>query len=263
MNGPVVVGVDGSPSGLAAVEAAAWEADRRGVGLELAHALTWSEELVPAGVAPWDPAAGGLRDRVNEALADAEWRARRVAPDLAITREVLVGEPVTVLGSESRAASLTVVGSHPAHGMRERLHGSVAGHLTARAGCPVLVMCGRHSRTGPVVLAQDEAPGAREAAEFAFAEASERGADLVVLHRTPAVRALSALREQYPDVVVRTRPARGRRHRSLVEASVGAQLVVVGVRRRNGSAAALSGPDGRAILRHAHCPVALVPYGKV
>ncbi|MFF4359980.1 universal stress protein [Streptomyces sp. NPDC001604] len=159
MNGPVVVGADGSPSGLAAVEAAAWEADRRGVGLEPAHALTWSEELVPAGVAPWDPDGGGLRDRVNEALADAEGRARRLAPDLAITREVLVGEPATVLGSASRAASLTVVGSGHARGMRGRLHGSVAGRLTARAGCPVLVVCGRQSRTGPVVLAQDEPPG--------------------------------------------------------------------------------------------------------
>ena len=263
MNGPVVVGVDGTPSGLAAVEAAAWEADRRGVGLELAHALTWAEELVPAGVAPWDPDGGGLRDRVNEVLADAEWRARRVAPDLAITREVLVGEPVTVLGSASRAASLTVVGSRPAHGMRGLLHGSVAGRLTARGSCPVLVVCGRQSRTGPVVLAQDESPGAREAAEFAFAEASDRGTDLVVLHRAAAVRALSGLHERYPNVAVRTRPARGRRHRSLAEASVGAQLVVVGVRRRNGSAAALSGPGGRAILRHAHCPVALVPSGKV
>lgn len=263
MNGPVVVGVDGSPSGLAAVEAAAWEADRRGVALQPAYALAWSEELVPAGVAPWDPDGGGLRDRVNEALADAEWRARRVAPDLTITREVLVGEPVTVLGSESCAASLTVVGSRPAHGVRGRLHGSVAGRLTARARCPVLVVCGRQSRTGPVVLAQDESPGAREAAEFAFAEASERGVDLVVLHRTAVVGATSGLRKRYPDVAVRTRPVRGRHRRSLVEASVGAQLVVVGVRRRNGSAAALSGPDGRSILRHAHCPVALVPDGKV
>ncbi|GAA3771577.1 universal stress protein [Streptomyces coacervatus] len=262
MNGPVVVGVDGTPSGLAAVEAAAWEADRRGVGLELAHALMWSAGHIPPGVAPWDPDGGGLRDRVNEALTDAERRARRVAPDVAITREVLVGEPVTVLRSESRAASLTVVGGSSAYGMRGRLHGSVAGRLTAHAGCPVLVVCGRQRRTGPVVLAQDESREAREAAEFAFAEASERGADLVILHTTPAARALSGLREKYPDLTVRTRPVRGRNHRALAEASADAQLVVVGVRRRNGSAAALSGPDGRAILRHAHYPVALVPSGK-
>lgn len=99
MNGPVVVGVDGSPSSLAAVETAAREAERRGVGLELVHALAWSSGPVPPGVAPWDPDGAGLRDRVNEVLTDAEFRARKVAPQLAVTREVLMGEPVSVLDS--------------------------------------------------------------------------------------------------------------------------------------------------------------------
>ncbi|MER6418284.1 hypothetical protein [Streptomyces sp. NPDC001137] len=40
--------------------------------------------------------------------------------------------------------------------------------------------------------------------------------DLVVLHRTAAVRALPGLREQYSGVTVRTRPVRSRQHRSLV-----------------------------------------------
>ncbi|MGI5452090.1 universal stress protein [Streptomyces sp. CA-249302] len=266
MNGPVVVGVDGSAVGLAAVEAAAREAERRGVTLRLAHALTWPTEQVPPGVAPWDPDGAGLRDRVNEALADAEWRARRVSPDLAITREVLVGEPVTVLESESRAACLAVVGSHRTDGMRGRLHGSVAGHLTAHVGCPVLVVRGRAVRTGPVVLADDASPAARVAAEFAFAEAADRGADLVVLHlardRHHASDDLTDLREKYPDVRVTARFVRGRRHRALLEASFGAQLVVVGVRRRGGTSAALSTPDGRLIVRSAHCPVALVPSGE-
>ncbi|MEU3340751.1 universal stress protein [Streptomyces sp. NPDC006668] len=260
--GPVVVGVDGTAEGLAAVEAAAWEADRRGAALRLAHALTWVSPDVPAGVAPWDPDGAGTRDRVNQAFSDAEGRARRVAPHLVITREVQVGAPETVLGSESRAACLTVVGTHRIDGARGRLHGSVAGRLTARAGCPVLVVRGRHTRTGPVVLAADESPRAREAAGFAFAEASERGADLVVLRarrngRTTA-DALSALREKYPNVTVRTPAVRGRHHRALVEASVDAQLVVVGV-PRGGTTAVLPGSEGRSILRDAHCPVALVP----
>ncbi|MFF4505077.1 universal stress protein [Streptomyces sp. NPDC001401] len=264
MNGPVVVGVDGSPSSLAAVETAAREAERRGVGLELAHALAWSSGQVLPGVAPWDPDGAGLRDRVNEALTDAEWRARKVAPELIITREVLVGEAVSVLESEARAASLAVVGTRRVSGLRRLLHASIAGRLTAHGSCPVLVVRGRHNRTGPVVLACVPA-AAREAAEFAFAEASERGVDLVVLHhhdRSPGNGSLSGLREKYPDVTVHSRPDRGRRHRALAEASVGAQLVVAGVRRRGGTAAALSAPDGRSILRHAHCPVALVPSGK-
>jgi len=265
MNGPVVVGVDGSPSSLAAVETAAREAERRGVGLELAHALDWSSGPVPPGVAPWDPDGAGLRDRVNEALTDAEWRARKVAPELAITREVLVGEAVSVLESEARSASLAVVGTRRVSGLRRLLYGSVAARLTADAPCPVLVVCGRQNPTGPVVLA-DVSAAAREAAEFAFAEASGRGVDLLVLHhhrdRRSSADALFGLREKYPDVTVRTRPDRGRRHRALAEASVRAQLVVAGVRRRGGTAAALSAPDGRAILRYAHCTVALVPSGK-
>lgn len=263
MNGPVVVGVDGSPSGLAAVEAAAREAERRGVGLELAHALVWSWGPVPAGVAPWDPDGVRQRDRVNEALTDAEWRARKVAPELVITREVLVGEAVSVLEREARAASLAVVGTHRVRGLRRLLHGSTAGHLSAHGSCPVLVVRGRQNGTGPVVLVDMAA--AREATEFAFAEAAERGVDLVVLHhpaRRSGTGSLSGLRERYPDVTVRLRPVR-RRHRALAETSVGAQLVVVGVRRRNGATGVLSVQEGRAILRYSHCSVALVPSGKV
>jgi nucleotide-binding universal stress UspA family protein len=263
MNGPVVVGVDGSPSSLAAVEAAAREAERRGVGLELAHALPWSSGQVLPGVTLWDPDGVGLRDRVNEVLTDAEWRARRVAPELVITREVLVGEVVSVLESEARAASLAVVGTHRVSGLGRLLHGSIAGQPSAHGSSPVLVARGRPNRTGPVVLVDGPA-AAREATEFAFAEAAERGVDLVVLHhhdRRSGTGSLSGLREKYPDVTVRSRPVR-RRHRAFAEASVGAQLVVLGVRRRNGTTAVLSAQDGWAILRHSPCSVALVPSGR-
>ncbi|MBO4252533.1 universal stress protein [Streptomyces griseorubiginosus] len=256
------MGRTGAGRGVVGGKAAAWEADRRRAPLRLAHALTWVSPDVPAGVAPWDPDGAGARDRVNRAFSDAEGRARRVAPHLVITREVLVGAPDTVLGSESRAACLAVVGAHRIDGARGRLHGSVAGRLTARADCPVLVVRGRHTRTGPVVLAADESPRAREAAEFAFAEASERGADLVVLRARRSGRttadALSALREKYPHVTVRTAAVRGRHHRALVEAGVDAQLVVVGV-RRGGTTVVRPGSEGRSILRDARCPVALVP----
>ncbi|MER6185914.1 universal stress protein [Streptomyces sp. NPDC001652] len=264
MTGPVVVGVDGSPSSLAAVEIAAREADRRGVELRLAHALGPEPGEVTPGVPPWDPGGAEQRDRVNGALGDAEWRARRVAPRLTITRGVLVGAPETVLGLEVRSASLAVLGSGRRSGLNGLLHGSVAGRLSADGGCPVLVVCGRPARTGSVVLADDASPAFREAAEFAFAEAAERGTDLVVLNRHGArtSRALSDLRAKHPDVAVRLQRVRGRVGRRLAEVSVGAQLVVIGVGRRGHGTGMPSRAAGRKVLRYAHCPVVVVPGEK-
>ncbi|MFE2065800.1 universal stress protein [Streptomyces sp. NPDC059467] len=258
MSGPVVVEVDGSPSSRAAVAAAAWEADRHGVDLRLAHALA-----SPAGDAFWeaaarDPDIGGLRDRVKGLLAEAERRACRIAPHLAVTSDVLIGEPVTVLGSEAEDASLAVLG-----GPLPR--GTGMGRLIAPGRCPVLVTRGRPDRTGTVVLA-GAASGSWRAAEFAFAEASARGADLVVPHaRTVSAArlldgpggAISALRRKYPEA--RVRPHRGRTRRALLRAAAAAQLVVVGTYGRRGLP---PGSAGRTLLRHAHCSVAVVPPGR-
>ncbi|MHC3469848.1 universal stress protein [Streptomyces sp. 7R007] len=256
MSGPVVVGVGGSPSSLAAVEAAAWEADRRGVALQLAHAVAWPADPVAPGVPPWDPDGAGLPGMARGTLAEAERRARRVAPGLAITSGVLVGEPVTVLESESRAATLTVVGGRRQGRFGGLPYGSVAGRLTAHGRCPLLVVRGRVNRTGPVVLACDGSPASRAAAAFAFAEAAERGAELVVLHTRDA-GTYPDVRREHPDVAVRPRRIRGRARLAVVEATAGAQLVVIGVRAHAG----VTGAVGRAVLRHAPCTVAVVPDG--
>ncbi|MEV7389751.1 universal stress protein [Streptomyces sp. NPDC091215] len=259
MNGPVVVEVDGSPSSRSAVEAAAWEADRHGVELRLAHALASPAGDVFSEAAVWDPDGGRLRDRVKGLLAEAERRARRIAPHLAVTSDVLIGEPVTVLGSEAEDASLAVLG-----GPLPR--GTGMGRLIAPGRCPVLVTRGRPDRTGTVVLAGEAASGSWRAAEFAFAEASARGVDLVVPHSraVSATRlldgpggAVPALRRKYPEVTVR--PQRGGTRRALLRAAADAQLVVVGTYGRQGLP---PGSAGRTLLRRAHCSVAVVPAGR-
>ncbi|MFR0354652.1 universal stress protein [Streptomyces sediminimaris] len=251
MKGPVVVGVDGSPSSLVAVEAAALEAERRGTGLRLAHALAWSPARVRPGVPPWDPDGAALRDSVNGRLGEAERRARKVAPRVAITSDVLIGDPLEVLQSEARTASLTVVDGRRAAGR--------PGRLTPRGRCPLLVVRGRTERHGPVVLA-DGASAA--AAEFAFAEAAERGADLLVLRTRAdaARRPLTSLRKRYPGVGVQDRRTRRRSGRALVRASAGAQLVVIAA--RHGALEMVPGSAGRTLVGRAHCPVAVVPGGK-
>ncbi|MFF7648021.1 universal stress protein [Streptomyces canus] len=260
MRGPVIVGVDGSPSSLAAVEAAAREAERLGTGLRLTHALTWpsTSAPIPPGVPPWDQDGAATRARLTGPLTDAGRRARGIAPRVAVMQDVLIGDPATVLASQSRTASLTVVGSRPAAGAGGRLRTSVAGRLTARGRCPLLVIRGRSDPDGPVVLGDDTS---REAAEFAFSEAARRGTDLVVLRpRTRTARPLSALGRKYPAVVVHHRRTSSRMGRALVEASGAAQLVVIGARHKITDTLRVSA--ARTLVDHAHCPVAVVPPRK-
>ncbi|MFE0450220.1 universal stress protein [Streptomyces sp. NPDC058914] len=291
MGNPVVVGVDGSPSSLRAVEVAAHEADVRGVGLRLVHAFGWPSMHVPPGGHPWNPAAAGMRELVDGTLVEAEQRARGVAPHVETTREVTVGEPLMVLEMESRTSSLVVVGSRGLGAFGSLLLGSTAVHLAAHGRCPVLVVRGRPDAGGPVLLAVDGSPAGEEAVEFAFAEASLRGVDLVALHvwNTRSERAyegpgdplnvvvgldrlreeeqrllddtLSPRQELHPRVPVRRSLVRSRVRPALIEASREAQLVVAGARGRGGFTGLLLGSVSQALLHHAHCPVAVVRDG--
>ncbi|MEV0743160.1 universal stress protein [Streptomyces sp. NPDC050549] len=280
MSGPVVVGVDGSRSNLAVVEAAAKAAERLGVGLELTQVVGWPAQAGRFGIPTWESDGTAGRESRTSALAEAERHAHSAAPRVRISREVLVGEPENVLERESRTASLTVVGADGAQGYGALRKGSLAGRLSARSSGPLLVVRGRPNPAGPVLLVVHGTSTLRGAAEFAFAEASARGADLVAVQlrnvsaarpyggSAPAVTedeedaelaaALAGLRERYPDVTLRCRRPRGRSRRALVEASSDSQLLVVGARGRFGFVGLPLDPVCQVALREADCPVALV-----
>lgn len=288
MSGPVVVGVDGSESSLAAVEVAAGEASMRGIGLRVVHAFAWPGLHAPLGSSPLGPVEGELHRLVERTGAEAVARARAVAPEVEVSHAVIGGEPVGVLAAQSRAAALVVVGSRGLGSLRSLLLGSVAMHLAAHGHCPVMVVRGRPDPTGPVLLAVDGSPAGEGAVGFAFAEASLRGAGLLALHTwstwterayhgpgdPPTVpydvdrlrdeeerllaEALSGHLTRYPGVTVRRRLVQDRARPALIEASESAQLVVVGARGRGGFAGLLLGSVSQAVLHHAHCPVAVV-----
>ncbi|MFE8991414.1 universal stress protein [Streptomyces collinus] len=290
MTKPVVVGVDGSASSLDAVGAASHEAAIRGAELRLVHAFGRSSSHLPAGGPPWNPAGSGVRELLDGTLAAAERRARAVAPQVGISRDVTVGEPLVVLEIASRTASLVVVGSRGLGAFSSLLLGSTSGHLAAHGRCPVLVVRGRQNRSGPVLLAVDDSPASEEAVRFAFTEASLRGADLAALHvcrtgsadvydgpadppfvtydethlREHAERVLDAAlagpRASHPDVPVVRKPVAGRVRHTLIDASADAQLLVVGARGRGGFRGLLLGSVSQAVLHHAQCPVAVVRH---
>jgi nucleotide-binding universal stress UspA family protein len=209
MNGPVVVGVDGSPSSLAAVEIAAREAGLHGVGLRLMHAFGRPVAHSPHGGRPWEPSDAGMRELIDGTLTKAERRAHDTAPGIEVMREIVVGEPVTVLEIESRTASLAVVGSRGLSRFGALLLGSTAGHLAAHAACPVLVVRGTPNPGGPVLLAVDGSPASRGAVGFAFTQASLFGTDRVARHAgsTPPARSAELRPGPRGEPLSRPRPS--------------------------------------------------------
>jgi nucleotide-binding universal stress UspA family protein len=284
---PILVGVDGSAPSLAAVDLGVREARLRHRPLHLVHAFVWPLLGVYVGPSPAGPPDAGLAAEADRLLDAALARATAAAPDLAVTGKVVTGAVVPVLLAEARHAELIVLGDRGLGGFTGMLVGSVAVQVAAHAPGPVLVARGTPHPTGPVVVGVDGSPTSALAVEFGFAEAAARGAELVALRawfgRLPArtrdhlplvydetdVRAeqareladaVAGARQRYPRVRVREEVRYGRAARTLVEASAGAQLVVVGTRGRGGFAGLLLGSVSQAVLHHARCPVALVRH---
>ncbi|MEU3949322.1 universal stress protein [Streptomyces sp. NPDC029526] len=274
MKDTVIVGLDGSPSSLAAVDVAAREAQLRDAELRIVHAFHRLVDL--------DPMIHGV-------LARAERRAYDRAPGLEIARTVAPGDTLTVLQSESRQAVLAVLGSRGRTGFGDLLLGSTVVQLAAHGHCPVMVVRGRPDPQGPVLLAVDGSPAGAAAARFAFAEAAMREAPLVALHvwntwseptpydgpadplnvlvdldqlrevhRRRLEEAVAPWRATHPRVAVDLRLERGRVRHTLLEACQDAQLVVAGARGHGGFTGMLLGSVSQALLHHADCPVAVV-----
>ena len=188
-----------------------------------------------------------------------------------------------VLGTRARGAVGPVL-SGPVH-FGPMLSGSVVRSVVPRSACPVVVVREEHGglRHGSVVVGVDHRSTSDAALRFALEEARARGVGLVAVHAwrdagfgserlladyAPTMVAaqrrcltdeLMAWREKYPDVdvqeVVRMHPPVG----TLLDAAVGAALLVVGSRRRGPVRGMVLGSVGQAVLHRGPCPVAVVP----
>jgi nucleotide-binding universal stress UspA family protein len=145
---------------------------------------------------------------------------------------------------------------------------------------------GTSSVLDEIVVGIDDCDHATAALEFGFGEADVRGARLTALHVWTHPQAehldgyhdwilsvgpvnqgaamllseqVAPWRDRYPDVIVTESTVHGHPGRVLALASRGADLVVVG--GRPSELASVSGVDpvSYATLRHAQCPVALIP----
>ena len=282
-HGLVLVGVDGSPGAVAALDWAAAEAQRRGAPLEILYAETPTPPVVGLEPAPVASLPEGPPPRF---LEEALQRVRGAWPDLEATASPVVGGPAASLLARSADAELVVVGAHGRSMIARMLLGSVSHHVATHAPCSAVVVRGR-ALIGdePVAVGIDDSQGARLALEAAFEEASLRGVPLLVFHAwqdLPAtgygvwapppvmvdeLRAeaedliesvLSGWPEKYPDVELRRRVLHAHPVTAVVEESEQAQLVVLGAHGRGQFAGMTFGSVPSAAVREATCPVMVV-----
>jgi nucleotide-binding universal stress UspA family protein len=284
----IVVGVDGSDTGRAAVEYAADLAARRGVPLHVVHAFEPSQyDLRPmGGVRPETTSvmrkgAERLMDQTVEVLAFAY-------PDLEVIARVEPGSAELKLIEESETAAIVVVGARGTGGFAALLVGSTTLHIATHAHCPVIAVPVPDEHAGPrhgIVVGVDGSELSEDAIGFAFEMAAETGQPLIALHawsdpaRTgvgmmmPLVydpelvskeeevvlaESMAGWTEKYPDVPVTHRVVNGHAVYSLVGAAADAQLLVVGSHGRGDFRSMLLGSVGHGVLHHAKVPVAII-----
>ncbi|WP_377268042.1 universal stress protein [Peterkaempfera sp. SMS 1(5)a] len=282
---PVMVGVDGSPHSLRAVDWAADEAARRGTSLGLVHTSLWDRyEPDPTD----NDELAEARRAVARLMAEAAGRAAARRPAVTVGTEVVADSPVPGLVEVGSRAALLVVGCRGRGGLAGVLLGSVCLQVAARSPCPVVVVRGTDDavgrRHGRVVLGVgDDARGL--VAAFAFAQAQLWGSRLTVVRawgssagplptrgsagseaaeqdRYRALEtAVAAAAAAHPAVGVELRPRHGGVPAALLEAAEGADLVVAGAAHRRHVLGPHPGPVAHALVQHAPCPVAVVPAG--
>ncbi|MFE9802847.1 universal stress protein [Streptomyces goshikiensis] len=285
---PLVVGVDGSDSGLTATDWAADEAVRLALPLRIVYASFWEryEGAVPA----WSldrPSGQILAENIVGVCAE---RVRRRTPSLQVTTDIAAEDAASALLREGRTADAVVVGSRGRGELADLLLGSVALVVAARSSGPVIVVRGdRHAleaRHGRVLLGIGPYDVDSPAVRFAFREAAARDAELDVVctwRRSPhepvdhvvlpgeATRdheeraktlldkAVETAAREHPQVRLCRTTLEGTARKVLTERSAAADLLIVGARRPGSLIGMELGRVAHRALHHALCPVAVVP----
>ncbi|MGY1704835.1 universal stress protein [Geodermatophilus sp. SYSU D00697] len=284
---PVVAGVDGSRTSVAAARLAAREARDRDAPVELLFAYPWTtRDRIPAPEG-FD-ALTALRAAADLALATTADVLRREHRGVPVRTRLTEGPVVDVLLTAGEAAQLLCLGSRSTGSLGDLLLGSTAADVVRAAPCPVVVVPDRPTttvseRTG-VVVGVEGGPGEDEVLGFAVREAALRDTGLVAVHTwqhtvpgvghvvaEPFVDERIAQRREEAllddaleragagDRPVRRIVERGPAAPVLVAAGLGADLLVVGHRHRRGGAVGNLRSVTNAVLHAAACPVAVVP----
>ncbi len=284
----IVVAVDGSAPSEAAVLWATRESLLHKVPLRLVHvvqapSVTRSLMPVPVSAEQWQDT------RARQIVEDAASLVRSTAEAAGGSAEIAGVEiysstAIPTLIELSKSSKMIVVGNRGHGALRRGLLGSVSTGLVYGTYCPVVVI---HEgdpppADAPVVVGIDGSPDSDLAARIAFAEAANRGVELVALHAWSDVdlidapdvdwdtvalgkvklldKRLSGGQQRHPDVTVRRVVVRNQPAIHLADEAEKAQLLVVGSRGRGGFKGLLLGSVSSMLMHHVKIPLIVVPY---
>lgn len=282
MRNPVVVGVAASQSSVEAVDWASDEAWLREAPLRLVHAWFGEAAHAPAGQRTRlsQEAGAGLLEAARE-------QVRLRHPGLDVVTELVDDHPRQALAAAAGSALLLVLGARGSGGFPRLLLGSTSLQAAAHAACPVIVVHPAEAGSDGGVLVGVQGRGHDdEVLDYAFDSARRRNLPLLAVHAwayplvagpahdLPLVyeeadiadeherllaEVLAGRRERFPEVTVTATTVRSNPARELVAGSQTQRLVVVG--RHGGPRGPLGrlGSTSQAVVRHAGCPVVVVP----
>ncbi len=282
----IVVGVDGSADGSAAVR---WASDQaRWIGAELRVVTAFGPDHDFSG-------HDRAKEHMDGVIEQAVGNALAYAPNLTVTRVEHFGSPGTALCDESAEADLLVVGSRGRGGFAGLLLGSVSRQCAHRSACPVAVVRAADgepadsteagaARSHRIVVGTDGSASSATAVAWAARQAEGTGATVEAVMawdwmttygwgfvippdldpRADSARTLehelAPARAAHPAVVIESNLVEGPAAQLLVERSSDADLLVVGSRGHGGLVGAIIGSVSEYCVSHARCPV-LVMHG--
>jgi nucleotide-binding universal stress UspA family protein len=292
MTGPVVVGLDGSPSSVTA----AWWAAREAVDRQLPVVLLHSWTTQPLDV-PIAQEALSKQRYGGQVLQRMEAELLHRHADLDVTTELVSSPAAQALVDASSNASLLVLGSRGHGTVAGFVLGSISLHVLGLARCPTVTVRADDpaveagwghpaaaDRREIVVGVQEAGPDADPLLEFAFTCADLHGARVRAVRALPVSSlvthphvvssdegyeadeqgrleaALAPWRQKFPEIDVVDHVARGPAAHVLLAASAHGMLTVLGRRRHPSPLTWKLGPVAHAALHHAPCPVAVVPH---